>query len=186
MNRDLEDIIIELDSNSTEIINKFKGLATDDLNWKSSEERWSVGQCIDHLIITSKQYYPIIESIINGDKKKTIWENLPLWPSMIGKMIVNGSRPGTKRLKTFPVFMPSQSNISDQIFNYFITSQEKLKKLLEDLPDINISKTIITSPVSKYITYSLKDCLTLIVVHQKRHILQAEEVLLSKAQSENK
>jgi hypothetical protein len=38
-------------------------------------------------------------------------------------------------------------------------------------------RTIVTSPLLRWVTYSLDDCLTILVVHEKRHFLQARRVM---------
>jgi hypothetical protein len=40
-------------------------------------------------------------------------------------------------------------------------------------------KTIITSPLAGFVTYSLDDCLTILIVHERRHVLQAKRVVQS-------
>lgn len=42
---------------------------------------------------------------------------------------------------------------------------------------IDRERTIITSPLLRWVTYSLDDCLTILVVHEKRHLQQAERVM---------
>jgi len=177
MNIYLQEMVDEIDTSNSVAIEKFSTLSSKQLNWKPSPNKWSVGQCIDHLIATTERYYPILQSVIDGGKKDTFWEKLPIWPRLIGKVLVKGSTPGSRKVKTMNVFEPSTSTISESILAEFLEHQHKLKNLIISLDNNYNEKVIITSPISKYFTYSLKDCLKLIVVHQKRHLLQAEEVI---------
>ncbi|MFC2119515.1 DinB family protein [Bacteroidota bacterium] len=36
--------------------NQFSSLSESQINWKPSEERWGIGECIEHLVITQKLY----------------------------------------------------------------------------------------------------------------------------------
>ncbi len=46
----LSEALILID-NATE---QFSGLSENQINWKPSEEKWSIGECIDHLVVTHK------------------------------------------------------------------------------------------------------------------------------------
>ena len=35
---------------------KFKILSEDQINWKPSQEKWSIAECVDHLVVTNKLY----------------------------------------------------------------------------------------------------------------------------------
>jgi len=41
---------------------QFSGLSESQINWKPSEERWSIGECIEHLVVTHKLYNSKSES----------------------------------------------------------------------------------------------------------------------------
>ena len=41
---------------------------------------------------------------------------------------------------------------------------------------LDTKNTVITSPLSSLVTYNVDDCLTIIVVHGRRHFGQAERV----------
>ena len=55
---------------------QFSGLSESQINWKPSEERWSIGECIEHLVVTHKLYnseirelQPIFEDSSEGSFK---------------------------------------------------------------------------------------------------------------------
>ena len=39
----------------------FGPLSAEQINWKPGEAEWSIGQCFDHLIISNRPYFTIIE-----------------------------------------------------------------------------------------------------------------------------
>ncbi|MEJ7615904.1 MAG: DinB family protein [Pyrinomonadaceae bacterium] len=57
------------------------GLSARQLNWKPSPEQWSIGQCLDHLMNTNKQYFPLIEKLVAGAAKKTVFERRRCCPA---------------------------------------------------------------------------------------------------------
>jgi hypothetical protein len=61
---------------------------------------------------------------------------------------------------------------------------DRVKSVVSDLRAISPAvqlQTIITSPLAGFVTYSLDDCLTILVVHERQHILQAKRVIGSAA-----
>ena len=42
--------------------------------------------------------------------------------------------------------------------------------------DLDVEKIIISSPVTKLVTYSLMDAYRIIITHEQRHLLQAKKV----------
>ena len=44
------------------------------LNWKPSPESWSIGQCLDHLIIADCLYFPALKKIAERKFEMTAWE----------------------------------------------------------------------------------------------------------------
>jgi uncharacterized damage-inducible protein DinB len=172
----LEPLIKEIDNVTSEVNSEFGSLNTEQLNWKPQSEAWSIGQCLEHIIISNSRYFPMMEDLTAGDKKNSFWERLPLFPKMFGKMLIKSTQNESKKVKTFKVFMPSGSSINPDIIRQFTNHQEELKKLMLKTNPLNPT-TIITSPVSKYITYSLQDALTILVYHERRHLNQAKRVM---------
>ena len=156
----------------------FSHLSFDQLNWKPSPDRWSIGQVIDHLIVANGLYFNIFNPIIEGTKKNTFWEMLPFIPGFLGRSIIKSLAPDNrKKTKTFPVFEPSQSDIPTDALKHFVGQQEKLMDAMRAMDHLNHKKLIVTSPVAKFVTYSLKDACTIVITHVERHLGQAVEVM---------
>lgn len=43
---------------------RFGGLSEGQLNWKPDSERWSIAQCLHHLITTNAAYFPVFEQVL--------------------------------------------------------------------------------------------------------------------------
>ena len=156
----------------------FGDLTAQQLNWKPNAESWSIGQCFDHLMTANESYFPIIEQIIKGEKPRTFWESLPVLPTFFGWMLIKYLSPeSTKKLKAPDVFKPSSSDIDPNIINNFVRQQNQLTFLMRQTAALDLRHTKITSPAVRFVTYSLIDAYTIIVVHEKRHSQQARRVL---------
>lgn len=174
----LSDLIAEAKAIASDARVTFGSLTTQQLNWKPNQQQWSIGQCFDHLVTANKSYVPIFAKIIKGPKKNTVWQSMPLLPSFFGKMLIRFLDPAsTRKLKAPKRFRPSNSNIDGNIISAFVDQQNQLTTLMKESEELNLQRIKISSPVSRIITYSLLDAYTIIVVHEKRHFLQARRVL---------
>lgn len=50
------------------------GLTSQELNWKSHPGEWSVGQCIDHLLVSNTVYCPAISEALAGHQRRRVEE----------------------------------------------------------------------------------------------------------------
>lgn len=155
----------------------FGSLSPSQLNWKPSPERWSVAQCFDHLITTNSGYLPIVDDILKGQKKSSVWQKLPLLPGMWGKLLIKSLDPSsTRKLKAPKKFEPAQSDVRDTIVEDFVTQQGKVIDGMKATANLELERIVITSPAASLITYSLMDAYRIIVVHERRHFQQAQRV----------
>ena len=179
-NSNLADLIEDIQAISDEVTNQFGQLSQDQLNWKPAADRWSIGQCLDHIITLNRTYFPLFEKIIQGEYRPSLWQRVPVFPSLFGVMIIKATQPESKKkYKTFPVFEPSGTMVNASISQDFIAHQLELTDYLKQFIQIEHQNIIISSPASKWIIYRLGDCFTLLTVHEKRHLKQAVQVMKS-------
>ncbi|HVG37757.1 MAG TPA: DinB family protein [Pyrinomonadaceae bacterium] len=169
--------IDELSRLAADVRSAFGELDAGQINWKPSPERWSVGQCFDHLTTANGEYLTIFEKVARGEKRTRFWERVPLLPSLFGKLILQGVAPETKRkFKAPAIFQPSSSALDAGVIERFLVQQEKIKTAMRGAAQLDAAQIIITSPISKLITLSLRDAYAVIIAHEKRHFLQAQRV----------
>jgi hypothetical protein len=161
-----------------DIANKqFSGLSETQINWKPSEEKWSIGECIDHLTVTHKSYNSKIKQLkpLNKDSTKG---SVQFKHTFSGRIILKYVDPNsTTRTKTFKVFEPSTRNIKTNIIKSFCEEVEALISFAEQLQGIDLTKLKISSPVSKLLRMNIGDVLLINLYHDKRHLNQAEKIV---------
>jgi len=177
-NNELHSLLAEVKALAEEARKEFGHLTPRQLNWKPSADEWSIGQCFDHLIKTNETFYTDLARLIRGEKRKTFWERLPLLSNFWGSMIIKRARPDTVTKSKAPrVFMPSGSEIDGGVIEKFVAHQGELRERLKATEKLDLRRTKVTSPVAKFVTYSLMDAYTILVFHERRHFMQAERVL---------
>ncbi|MEO1518516.1 MAG: DinB family protein [Bacteroidota bacterium] len=153
-------------------------LSPEQFNWKPAPDSWSAGQCVDHLKTTLAQYEPIFAALLEDRKPSNFWEKVPFLPGMWGGMLKSFTQPDIKRkIKTVPVFEPTKSEVLLSVIDAFIERQQGLFNSMRQLDGLDHAKTIVTSPASQFITYSLKDAFAILCMHPERHLNQARNVL---------
>jgi hypothetical protein len=157
---------------------EFGALNAEQLNLKPDSNTWSIAQNIDHLIVINESYYPVIQSIHNRSFKLPLIGKVGFLVNFFGRFILKSVQPNRKRkMKTFPMWEPSKSEIAGDILVRFQKHQTELKTLIDKCIDLLASGTVISSPVNKNIVYKLETAFDIIVTHEQRHFEQAKEVL---------
>lgn len=178
MQNRIQEVTSDLSVLATKVADQFSGYSEDQLNWKASADSWSVAQCFDHLIKTHSLYFPVFQSLTAGDINPSLWERISPLSGLFGAWLIKALDPeNPKKTKTSKKVEPSASNLGGHIIKQYCEHQDQLIEHLENIPsDINPEKTIITSPLLGFVTYSLDDCYTILVSHGERHFRQAKRV----------
>ncbi|MEO7984034.1 MAG: DinB family protein [Bacteroidota bacterium] len=160
---------------------EFSHLSSEQLNWKPSRESWSIAQCLDHLVISDCSYFPIFKKITSHQFEMNFWENWSPFGGLFGKILATQVNENPrKKLKSPKIFIPEHSHIDAGILERFHKHLDSLLEYIAGCSYLDLDKTHITSPVSKFITYSLRNCITLLIQHEHRHINQAIKVKAAK------
>jgi len=157
--------------------NQFSGLSESQINWKPFEERWSIGECIKHLVITHRLYYSKIKEL------QPLFEDsgegsLKFKHTFSGRMILKYVDPNsTTKTKTFKVFKPPMRQINTNIIRSFCEEVETMISFGEKLHGADLTKLKISSPVTKLLRMNVGDALLINLYHDRRHLNQAEKIL---------
>jgi hypothetical protein len=185
MNHDLQDadlstVLAEGRLVADETARAFGGLSARQVNWKPDEREWSIGQCLDHVIISNRPYERIIQEVLAGRRRQSIWERVPLLPRFFGKLLVTTLRPDSgRKVRARPAFYPSSGAIAPAMIARFLEQQNRLLGLMEATRGLELDRITITSPVVRFVTYSLMDAYRIVVVHEQNHLVQARQVMES-------
>lgn len=168
-------LLDEIDKLTLQINNEFGNLTTEQLSQRPNESTWSIAENLEHLIIMNQSYLNRIRELREGDFKPPIsGKFLPL--TMLNeKMLKMAVEPGRKiKMKTFSSLEPQQKNYSG-ILQQFFDHQTYLKNAIEQNADLIKNRSIISSPVNKFVTMRIDQVFEILIMHEKRHFNQALE-----------
>lgn len=149
------------------------------LNWQPAPDRWSVGQCLDHVTVTARQYAEVMQPAIvrakaggrlAGDREFTF--------SLVGKILIKALTAPGRRFPTPRGVTPHSSSGPDTIVE-FERAHENLTALLEEARDLALPRIKTHSPVSRLIRLTVADCFTILVILASRHLQQAQRIMES-------
>ena len=154
----------------------FSGLSSEQLNWKPSENSWSVGQCFEHIIKTNQEFYPEFKKLASGERKNSFFENYSPFSGFFGRFLIKAVSEDSKKAKAPSKRIVPPSDIGADIVDRFAAHIDEVNRLVETCADADRQKTVVTSPFLAVFTYKLDDAYTVLVEHTKRHFRQAKRV----------
>ena len=143
------------------------------LTWNPGTKSWSIGQCLEHLVVTGSSYNKrLVPAIEQAREKQGDREPDPWRPSITGKLLIGAVRPGSRKVRTPGVFKPDVHPRPDVVVA-FIDVQNELSRLVGESRALDLSKTKLTSPASGLVRLNLGDAFSVLVLHAERHVQQA-------------
>jgi hypothetical protein len=129
------------------------------------------------LIKINTAYFADLDGIIGGSRNTRFLEKYSPLSGFFGRLLYRSMTPESERKLTAPALAtPASSELPATIVEDFARHQGELGGKMQRTGDLDIGKVMVTSPFIRLITYSLLDAYRIIVVHEQRHLLQAERV----------
>lgn len=176
MEQKLLDLTNNLKAISDDARNSFGHLSGASLNWKPAEKSWSVAQCLDHLILTNREFFSEMDKLAAGTRKNSFFENYSPFSGWFGRFLIKAVTEGSKPAKAPSKRIVPPSDIDADIVDKYCKHQAEMVEMIGKTGNVDWQKTIVTSPFLPVFTYSLADAYVVLVEHSKRHINQAKRV----------
>ena len=182
MQRQLKAITDSLRSAQTRLRRLSDKVSDEEWNERPGPGRWSAGECVEHLNITSRAYLALLPDAVQRAKKRGGPEQKHYRLDALGwfmsKMIGPLRHVGKIRLvpvKTMPKFVPKRGRSKTQVLSDFVRLQAELAAVIRSADRLPLDRVKIVSPFGGRMKYSAYSALVIIARHQHRHIDQAEE-----------
>lgn len=174
----LPELLTEAEAIARDVQSTFGNLNVDQLNWKPSADKWSVAQCLDHLIAANKEMLSVFDPIIAGTKQSSFLERMPVLPGLMGRLLLNAVSPqGKQKVKAPRASTPSTSKLGSNVLIQFDSIQQEVCRKFRAIEHVQADKIIVTSPFASVVVYNLLDAARIIVAHERRHFEQAQRVM---------
>jgi len=157
---------------------KLLGQPDEKLNSRVSNDSWSILECLEHLNRYGDFYIPEINKRISSSQTSST----PVFETgILGNYFAKSMLPKEKmnKMKTFKNMDPINSQLDKNVVKEFIKQQNQLIELLQRADQINLNKVKTSISISKLIKLRLGDTFRFVIYHNKRHLQQAEKVLMN-------
>lgn len=154
-------------------------LKTDaELNKRLTNESWSVLECLEHLNLYGNFYLPEIKNRIETSTTKATAEFKSGW---LGNYFAQSMLPkeNLNKMKAFKSMNPIHSSLSKNTITVFIDQQKQLLDLLNASKTVNLNKVKTSISITTLIKLKLGDTFRFLIYHNKRHVVQAQKVLVN-------
>lgn len=158
--------------------NLFSTLTPQEFNWSPKKDCWSIAQCLTHLIISSKLYSSAILNAVSTADPARKGDPGPYQYGLFSRMMIKALDPTNRRTYKAPrkfappfIHYPVDSVIAD-----FESSGGRWEECLKFSTGLNLAKVKVTSPVMPLLRFQLGATFAMMVMHERRHLLQAQTV----------
>jgi len=154
-----------------------RGLSDAQYNWRPGPGRWSMAQCLGHIVVGAEAYFPTLEICIAEGRKKGLTGNGPFHYGWFGNWFVRSmDAPPTRRMKNPARITPPPEQPLEKGLQDFNAAHDRLLQLIAQANGVDLGRAKFRSPLLKLIKLSLGQGIAVLLAHARRHLWQANEV----------
>jgi hypothetical protein len=168
-------LIAELDASDRRAERLAKTLSLEQLNWRPRPDAWSVGQCLQHLLITNDVYLPAIAASLEAQRQSRVEEILPGW---LGRWFIRKfiqPSPDSSRARA-PKKIEPGIKVESSVLDAFVRSNDGTRALVRRASNYDVNRIRFKNPFVPMVRFTVGTGFEIVSKHQSRHLLQAERV----------
>lgn len=167
--------IDELEISDRQTITLAGTLTRDQLNWKPAPNQWSVGQCLDHLLIANRVYLPPIARALESQPR---WQVQEITPGWFGRWFIRTQiEPSTQRRRgRAPAKIAPSPDVETMVVQELVRSNDDARELFRRASEYDVNTIRFANPFVPVIRFTVGTGVEVVWRHQRRHLLQAERV----------
>lgn len=173
----LSQLEIQVESHLQQAIQKYQNLSDELLLKPSSSGGWSIAQCLEHLNSYGVYYLPLFENGLATSQDDLSVETIK--STWLGKLAIDSMNPekGKKKFKAMKGHIPERVLDAKTVVAEFINQQEQVLQILRTSKNKCIQQIKIPISIAKFLKLHLADALQFLIIHNERHIQQANRNL---------
>jgi hypothetical protein len=175
MHPDLAAVAADFESASRRLDALERSLSDPQWIRRPSAQAWSAIECIQHLNLTAEATLPRVKEGIGEARRLRAPVPARYCRDLFGWLLWRGlSKPGRFKTKTAAAFVPDANRPVSDILGSFRRLQDDQIACVRESDGLAVDRVRIASPFNERIRYSVFSALTILAVHQHRHLWQAE------------
>jgi len=172
----LSGLIEQLDAIVLDARAVLDGLTTEQVNWQPDAQRWSIGQCLDHVARTVRLYPEAIERMID-DARRRAGSERPFREGWVSRWAVSAMEPPPKlRIRTMRRVEPADRLDAGALRAEFEAALRRLRELMAAADGESLRHARMRSPFARVLKFTLGQTFAINLAHARRHLWQARQV----------
>ena len=171
-------LLSELEASDARAIALATPLTLEQLNWQPAPERWSVGQCLEHLAITNEVYLPPLADALAGPPAGGVAARNRSRMVRAGFFIRHyiAPSPQTRRTRAPRKIRPVLSRVEPSILDRFLNGNRQMRDLVRRAAAHDVNRIRFRNPFIPLLRFRVGTGFEVTSKHESRHLLQAEKV----------
>jgi hypothetical protein len=150
------------------------GLTREQFNWRPGSRRWSVGQCIEHIVLTGRLYPEPIRRMIAESRQRKLRGERGYREGVIARWIVSGMEPPPKlRVRGPRRVEPGRELDPVQVMASFEAIHDDFAELMVEADGTSLLHSRMASPFMPVLRLTLRQTFAINLAHARRHLWQA-------------
>jgi DinB family protein len=174
---DLAGILRSLEESDREAHALIAEFDEEQFNWRPDERSWSVAQCLDHLNVGNRYYLEAMGSAVEEAQRKNASRSGPIQPGPFERWFIRSMEPRRRRLPAPRKIVPAARKSRAEVGEEWTRIQAGLRDLLYKAAPLDLNRTRFVNPFISLIHFSVGTGFLVMEAHERRHLLQARNVV---------
>lgn len=151
------------------------GLSHDAFNAAPGPGRWSVGQCLDHLVQTGSPLVGRLEAAVERLRTAGRRAEAPYALGFVGQRFAALNAPGGPKARSPAPFRPEEAPVDPTaVLDAFASLNDRLSAVVAQGDGLALASVRVPSPALRLLRLNVAAWLETTAQHQLRHLAQAE------------
>lgn len=170
------------------------GLTSEQLWWRPEPDRWSVGGCLQHLILAGEEYLEVLDDAIEEGRSRELLADGSYRPNLVGRWLPGFLEPppGMKVPAPRRIRPRSPNRVvpdaggeagafddrrdDDGPLPDFLALRDRFDERLVAADGLDLGRLRLPSPFVPLIRFDLGSAFRVVAAHERRHLWQARRV----------
>ena len=176
MHPQIEGYLLQLTSASQDLPGIAGHLSRGQFNWRQSPDRWSIGQCVEHLNITTERYIPVLRRAMTDARAAGKLATGPFTLGFLERWFLGSMEPPPKRrFRTGKSFVAAPDLDPSATLERWNSQQAAFGGCIREAEGLDLKKIKVRSQFGP-VSWTMNGTFAILLAHERRHIWQAREV----------
>lgn len=153
------------------------GLSHARFHWRPALNRWSIGECFEHLNVTARAFMPAIDAAIADGRHRKLESQGPFTYSLFERLVLRlNDTPPKMRFRAPRALRPTADRQPSAVLAEFMNWQDQLAERLRSAEGLDLRQARGRAPAFRLFRWSLGSLFAVTLAHERRHIWQARQV----------